>query len=210
MASAVVTEVRSVGFQWAIACASLAGQEVSGDAAAVEEDRGGYLVAVVDGLGHGEPAAAAAALGLEVIRSNRAEPLDNLLVLCHQAMVVTRGAAMTLARVDVGHCSLTWVGVGNVEAFLLRNMPTGTALVASPVLYGGIVGFDLPRVTLQQVELRTGDTIVFATDGVDPRFAAAVRLGMDVGNIAENVLGSWGKGTDDALVLASRFRAGDG
>jgi serine phosphatase RsbU (regulator of sigma subunit) len=205
-----VSEVRSVGLHWVIECAPLAGQPLSGDAATVEEDAGGYLIAVVDGLGHGEPAAAAAALAIDVIRANPAEPLDNLLVLCHQAMQVTRGAAMTLARVDAARSSLTWVGVGNVEAFLLRSTPTGTASVAGPILSGGIVGFDLPRVTVQSVELRTGDTVAFATDGIDPRFAGGLRLGMDIGTIAGHIMESWAKGTDDALVLVTRFRGGDG
>jgi hypothetical protein len=210
MAVAIVNEVHSVGFEWAIAGAPLAGQEVSGDAAAVEEDRGGYLLAVVDGLGHGSAAASAASLAIDVIRANQAEPLDNLLVLCHQAMQVTRGAAMTLARVDLAQSSLTWVGVGNVDGFLVRNTPTGTAPVASPVLSGGIVGFDLPRVSVRTDELRTGDLIVFATDGVDPKFVRVVRLGMDIGSLAGHIMTSCAKGTDDALVLVTRFRGGDG
>jgi negative regulator of sigma-B (phosphoserine phosphatase) len=205
-----VSEVRPAAFEWAAAGLPLAGQPVSGDAATVEDDRGDYLIAVVDGLGHGEAAADAASLAIDVIRANRAEPLDNLLVLCHQAMQVSRGAAITLARVDTVHRALTWVGVGNVDAFLVRNTPTGTAPVDSPVLAGGIVGFNLPRVTVRTVDLHMGDLIVFATDGIDPKFAGDLRLGMDVASLAEHIVSSRAKGTDDALALVTRFRGGDG
>jgi negative regulator of sigma-B (phosphoserine phosphatase) len=193
-------------FEWAIAEASAPGEAVSGDRAVVVRDRHAYLIAAIDGLGHGEGAAEAASVAANTVTANSAEPLDNLLVLCHQAMVATRGAAVTLGRVDATNASLSWVGVGNVEAFLVRHTPTGAAPVHSPVLSGGIVGFNLPRVSVRTVDLRAGDLIVFATDGVDPKYADDIRLGTDVKSLAEHILRHWSKSNDDALVLATRFR----
>lgn len=197
---------RSAAFEWAIAEIPLPGETAIGDAAVVGHDDGDFLLAAIDGLGHGEEAAAAAIVAAEILRANVTEPLDNLLVLCHQAMQSTRGAAITLARVDSGAGQLSWVGVGNVEAFLIRNTPRGPTAVNGPVLSGGIIGFDLPRLSVRHVELRRGDLVVLATDGIDHRFVEHLRFGMNVDDLAEHIVGTYARGTDDALVLVSRFR----
>jgi hypothetical protein len=192
--------------EWAIADKPMPGETVNGDQGLVVGGRGEYLVAVIDGLGHGEPAAAASSVAADTIRANPAEPLDNLLLLCHQAMIDTRGAAMTVARVDITASSLAWLGVGNVGAFLVRSTSGGTAPVDSPILSGGIVGYSLPPLSIRTVELRPGDVLLFATDGIKADFADSMRPGHDIADLARHVLWSSERGTDDALVLAARFR----
>lgn len=168
-----------------------------------------YLLVIVDGLGHGEAAAEAASIAIETATANPSEPLDNLLVLCHQALIGTRGAAVTLARVDAPNKLISWSGVGNVEAFLVRSTPRGVLPVSSPVLSGGIVGYSLPRVSIRSVELRRGDLVVCATDGVGRNFVEDVRLGRHVRQLADEILETCATGTDDALVLVARFRGTD-
>jgi hypothetical protein len=196
---------RLAPFEWAVAQRPLAGETVSGDLAVTVADHDEYLLAAIDGLGHGQGAATAAFVAAETIKANPGEPLDNLLLLCHQAMHSTRGAAITLARVHAGLSSLSWVGVGNVAAYLIRATPTGTAPVNSPILSGGIVGFDLPRVSVLAVDLRRGDMVVLATDGIDSAFPESLNLGADVQSIADRTMSTCAKGTDDALVVVSRF-----
>ncbi|MHB1709980.1 MAG: SpoIIE family protein phosphatase [Acidimicrobiales bacterium] len=196
----------SPAFEWAIAQTPLPGETTIGDVAVVGRIDGTFLLATIDGLGHGEDAAAAAIVAAEIVRTHVIEPLDDLLTLCHQAMRSTRGAAITLARVETGAGLLSWVGVGNVEAFLLRNALQGPTVVDGPVLSGGIVGFDLPQLSVRTVELRRGDLVVLATDGIDYRFVEHLRFGMDVGGLAEHIVATYAKGTDDALVLVSRYR----
>ena len=67
---------------------------------AVEVDGTSALIGALDGLGHGAEAAEAASLGVDVLRAARAEPLDVLVQRCHRALSGTRGAAMTLVRID--------------------------------------------------------------------------------------------------------------
>lgn len=206
-----MTEPRaSPAFEWAIASKPLAGETAIGDVAVVAEEGADFLLAAIDGLGHGAEAALASAAAAAAVLANAAEPLENLLVLCHEKLQSTRGAAITLARLETRAAVLSWVGVGNVDAYLIRNTPTGVAPVDSPVLSGGIVGFDLPRVWVRSVDLNRGDLVILATDGVDRRFVDDLRFGMDVSALAEQILATSGKGTDDALVLVSRFRGGDG
>jgi len=196
---------RRAGFEWAVAEAPHPGEEVSGDAAVVVDLGASRLLAVIDGLGHGEAASIAAGEAVRTVEANSTEPLDDLLLLCHEALQSTRGAAMTLALVDTESASMEWVGVGNVEAHLVRGGPSGLMPIHGPVLSGGIVGFNLPRVAVRQVELRHGDFIVIATDGISPAFDHNLRLGLDVATLAVQVVDSCSKGTDDSLVLVSRY-----
>src|SRR5205823_3248291 len=80
---------------------------------------GGTLVAVIDGLGHGIEAAAATRVAIAALADAPGEPVTALLVRCHEEMRGTRGAVMTLVSFRDDD-TLTWVGVGNVEALLLR------------------------------------------------------------------------------------------
>lgn len=205
MSAQVLGEGHSSAFEWAVAGSPHAGESVSGDLAEVFEVSAVQLLAVIDGLGHGEAAAQAAAKALATIGANRAEPLDNILVLCHEALQSTRGAAITLARVDVAAATIQWVGVGNVDAHVVRGGPSGLISVHNPVLSGGIVGFNLPKLSVRQEDLRRGDLITIATDGIDAHFVDGLRLAMDVASLATQAVDSCGKGTDDALVLVSRF-----
>jgi hypothetical protein len=172
----------------------------------VERLRREYLVAGIDGLGHGALAATAAETAAQTIAENAAEPLDALMVLCHDALSRTRGAALTLVRIDMDTLTLSWVGVGNVEAFLIRSGSTGTRAVDAPVLSGGIVGYHLPHVVVRSASWQRGDLLMMATDGVDRTFAQGVRAGDDVGVIAEGILASCNRGRDDALVMVGRLR----
>jgi hypothetical protein len=192
--------------EWAIAAAPLRGETVNGDFAVVKRSKHDYLMAGIDGLGHGPEAADAAETAGRTIVDNAAEPLDALLVRCHEALARTRGAAVTVARIDVGAAMLTWVGVGNVEAFLFRSSSGGTRPIDSPILSGGIVGYRLPRLTVRSAALHRGDLVVMATDGIARPFTQSVRPSEDIVTIAEGILATCNKGSDDALVMVARFR----
>src|SRR5690606_24898882 len=70
---------------WATAGAALAGQASSGDRAVIVPFPGGALVAVIDGLGHGKEACEAAAEAEQVLVAAPYEPVDSLMLRCHQA-----------------------------------------------------------------------------------------------------------------------------
>ena len=57
----------------------------------------------------------------EVVNRCRTEPLDVLLQLCHRGLADTRGAAITLARIDFETDTLSWIGIGNVTADLVAK-----------------------------------------------------------------------------------------
>jgi negative regulator of sigma-B (phosphoserine phosphatase) len=182
-----------------------AGEGRSGDLAVFAPAPRGGLVAVIDGLGHGDKAADAAETAAQTIRAHAADEPQDLLQRCHQALRRTRGAVMTLAWFDVEAPKLVWTGVGNVEARFVPGASAAGARHDSPVVLGGVVGYTLPTVRLGTVHLVPGDAVVFATDGVAADYSSSLTPGVPAQALAERVLERHGKGNDDALVAVVRY-----
>jgi hypothetical protein len=162
---------------------------------------------VIDGLGHGEAAAAAAQQAAEVVAERRSEPLDVVMQRCHDALTQTRGVAMTLARVDFGTEALSWIGIGNVAADLVAKHPTGVEVRSSALLVGGIVGYRMPQtLSTSQVSISPGDLLIMSSDGIAEHHLDSIDFAAHATTIAEQLVGQYGRETDDALVLAARHR----
>ena len=180
------------------------GESRSGDVAVFAPSQRGGLVALIDGLGHGNAAADAAEAAAEILRTYVDRAPQDLLELCHRELRRTRGAVMTLAWFDLEHLAMTWTGVGNVEARFVRAGDTGDRH-ASPVVLGGVVGYNLPQVRLGPIPLAPGDCDVLATDGGAADYSQSLASGVAAQELAERVLERHGKGTDDALAVVVRY-----
>jgi negative regulator of sigma-B (phosphoserine phosphatase) len=191
---------------WGVATLALEGQTESGDLHLVQPVKDGVLVAVVDGLGHGEEAAAAARRAVGTLEQYAEEPPLSLLQRCHEALKGTRGVVMSLARFDAPRGTMTWLGVGNVEGVLHHADWSERSARASLVTRGGIVGSEVPAVQAAVIPVNAGDTLVFATDGIASGFLSDVSAGDEPQRLADQILARYGKGTDDALVLVARYR----
>lgn len=168
---------------------------------------GGVLIAVVDGLGHGSEATAAADLAITVLQEHASESVLSLVQRCHAALRQTRGAVMNLASYREAEAAVTWLGIGNVEGVLLRvgKRPGGPRedILTRP----GVVGFQLPPLRAAVVPVTRNDLLLFATDGVQSDFKDDVLSGQTPKACAERILALHVKPSDDALVLAARFPA---
>jgi phosphoserine phosphatase RsbX len=198
--------------EWAAKARPRPGENICGDRLiAVDVDGTGALFGVLDGLGHGADAAEAAKCGVEVLRSAGAEPLDVLVQRCHHTLSSTRGAAMTLARIDFRTDTLRWIGIGNVAADLVAKHPAGVEVRSSARLAGGIVGYRIPeRLTPQKVSIRPGDLLVMASDGIVEGYLDDIDFSASSLTIADQILHRYAKNNDDALVLAARHRGASG
>jgi negative regulator of sigma-B (phosphoserine phosphatase) len=181
------------------------GEGRSGDLAVFAPCKRGGLVAVIDGLGHGDAAADAADAAARIIEEFVELPAQELLERCHQQLRHTRGAVMTLAWFDLEARAMHWTGVGNVEARFVRAGDDPSARFDSPVVLGGVVGYNLPQVRMGTIPLEPGDSVVLATDGVGADFSASLASGVAAQELAERVLERHHKGTDDALAVVVRY-----
>jgi negative regulator of sigma-B (phosphoserine phosphatase) len=100
---------------------------------------------------------------------------------------------------------MRWTGVGNVEARLMRARDGLGARFDSPVVLGGVVGYNLPQVRVGTLPLEPGDAVVLATDGVAADYSASLEPGVPAQVLADRVLERHGKGTDDALAAVVRY-----
>ncbi|MDT5064671.1 MAG: phosphoserine phosphatase RsbX [Mycobacterium sp.] len=193
--------------EWAVASLPKTGETDCGDRAIAVEDGDVALFGVIDGLGHGAAAAAAAKRAAKLLSRSPADPLDVLIDHCHRELSSTRGAAITLAQVDLNADALLWMGVGNVTATLAARAPNGMESRSSARLLGGIVGYHMPELPQPEpIWIRPGHLLVVASDGIDEDHAASLDFAASAAGTAARILERYRRETDDALVLVARHR----
>jgi len=194
---------------YAVATATLPGETETGDGHLVRRASYGVLVGVIDGLGHGAEAAAAARVAVATLEHHVEEPLVALVRRCHERLLGTRGVVLSLASFRTADRMMTWIGVGNVEGVLVRADPRAGATDGSLLLRGGVVGVRVPDLHASVLRVEPGDTLIFATDGIRSDFARTVHRSEPPDRLAEDILARHRKDTDDALVLVARFGGGE-
>ena len=191
--------------EWAIATRCRHGEATNGDLAVVTLLPEGALVAGIDGLGHGTQAARAAGKAADVVRKNPSQNLVSLLMRCHDALIATRGAAISLAFISASRNELTWLGVGNVEGRVLSGDRSTTRPKGSLALGRGLPGHALPTVKSARLAVDWGDVLVLATDGIEATFADSLDTSGSTQAISDRILAAHSKRRDDALVVAVRY-----
>ena len=180
------------------------GERRSGDIAVFAATAAGGLACLIDGLGHGPEAADAAETCAGVVQENAEAPPQELLELCHDALLDSRGAVMTVAWFDLERSALSWTGVGNVDARLVRAGPVAREEVA--LVFGGVLGYRLPKIRPATMALGRGDVLVMITDGIDGAISPALAGGGAAQTLADRIFAMHGKGNDDALAVVIRYR----
>jgi len=181
------------------------GQPQSGDRGFVQAVARGALVAVVDGLGHGEAAAAAAERAVGALRGRADDTLISLLHRCHEATRETRGVAIGLGMIDAIRGTLAWLGVGNVAGLVISSGDEPAPRREALFQRAGIVGAYLPPPAQALVPLRPRDLVIVATDGVRTDAGWRIPLADPPHRIADWILAEYRRETDDALVVVLRY-----
>jgi len=181
-------------------------EDENGDCYMVKTTGNGVLLAVADGLGHGGEAAVAARVAMSCVENYKGQGIIPLFQLCHASLKPTRGAVMNLAFFNGTDNTMTWIGVGNVEGILIRSDSSVNPPRESILLRGGVLGLNLPNLTATVMPIFPGDTLIFATDGITNTFADTLSLMDSPQKLVEKIGSQFCKGTDDALVVAGRYR----
>lgn len=173
-----------------------AGELRSGDAVVVRARGGRNLLAVIDALGHGDQAAAAADVARETLETIPLEtPVVGMQEELHRALAGTRGAAAMLLLVADG--VLEGCGVGNVE---VRSHPGGVPAILSP----GILGSFVRRFRPFRTTVEAGTRLFVMSDGISlSRFSADAFASMDVVEACGGILEGHGRDHDDAAILVA-------
>jgi serine/threonine protein phosphatase PrpC len=192
--------------EWGVARRAKPGEAVCGDYHIVQPFAQGALVGVVDGLGAADEAAVAARTAVATLKKYAKEPVTSLVKRCDRNLMMTRGAALALASFSAAEPTLSWLGIGNVEGWLVRANPAARPARERLRLHEGVVGYHLPIPRESKAALEPGDTLVLASDGVRNDFASGLDCQKPPQAMAEEILEKSFKGSDDAVVLVARYQ----
>lgn len=154
------------GLNIAAICLSAKEDDVTGDGYSVSGD--GRTVAIIDGLGHGQEAAAATARAITAFQAHSGLPLPALLTELHEASRGTRGAAALLVRTGPGNVETC--GVGNTSGALLAEGKCQALLGGQP----GTLGVRVPHPQSARLPCAPGSLLVLHTDGIRTRWPASM------------------------------------
>jgi anti-sigma regulatory factor (Ser/Thr protein kinase) len=180
------------------------GELENGDGWAIAQHASDCTVLLVDGLGHGPLAARAAAAALGEFRCERHGSLESYVHSAHQALRATRGAALSVCRIQADRERMEFVGLGNVEG-KLHHRDGSTALTPR----NGTVGMNLqpPSVHVRELPWKAGSMLILHSDGLR-RPADGHELdrlwARDPSTIAAALHRDFCRGRDDATVLVVR------
>lgn len=183
------------------------GETQSGDAAFVQFQNDGVLIALIDVLGHGKAAHSLAVSLVQALSDwllgERAPSPDTALSVLHKAARGTRGAVAGVACVDSSTLEGNVAGIGNVRCRVFGS-------VARTIKFDdGLLGFRLRMRTPVSLALMPADVLILFSDGVSERFDLSryPTLSLDPAPaIAFNVVQRFGKGQDDASCAVLRCR----
>jgi len=195
-----------VGRPYAVISVPVAGETDCGDAWQVLHLNNGLAVVVIDGLGHGPLAAAAAAEAVEVFNRREFDNPIDYLEAAHGAMRATRGAAIGAAWADFSRHTLHHAGVGNISGSILDH---GGVKRRSLVSFDGIVGSKIRKLQQFEYQWNRGDLLIMHSDGLSERWKLADYPGLaqaDVSLIAAALYRDAKRARDDSTVLVARLQ----
>ena len=175
---------------------------MNGDRIQLEQRGAIHRIAVIDGLGHGPDAAAAAGRAVDALAAIPDADVPTAIRACHEALRGTRGATLSVIRIDIEAGRMTFAGLGNVEGVLVS--PATKHLLISQ---RGIVGVLAPRIQQTEEELPDSFIVMLCTDGIRSGGRRDLRFGPinSAEALANELLVTWSREDDDAaIVVASR------
>ena len=201
-ASPLPTSQPDSNLESGVVCLPKTGEEISGDAWAIDQDSGRSLVLVADGLGHGPQAALASREAVRIFRANLGRSPKEIVEAAHAALRSTRGAALAIAEVDVERLTVRFAGVGNISGAILSPLKSN-----SMVSYNGTVGHEVRKIQEFVYQWPKGGLLVMHSDGLGTQW----RLDRYPGLVAKHpsliagvLYRDFNRGRDDVTVLVAR------
>lgn len=187
-------------YQVGAVCIPYPGETFCGDGWSTESHGDGIRAMVVDGLGHGPLAHAAAVEAIAVGREDKDSPLERVLPSVHSRLKGTRGAAVFFA--DFSPSKIVFSGVGNIKGFL-----TLTGRLKHLLSQNGTAGLQMRLVPPITEHWDGAGSLILHSDGLNSRFDLQKYPGLLTRHpsiIAATLWRDSSRGTDDATVLVIR------
>jgi anti-sigma regulatory factor (Ser/Thr protein kinase) len=183
-------------------CKPMPGETRCGDGWGCELLADRCILVLVDGLGHGTGAAAAAELAVASVRQHRAKAPAAIVQYVHDALRATRGAALAVAEVDLAQQSLRFCGIGNISATII----SGDSL-RHLVSYNGTAGHEARKIVEFTYPWSANALLIMHSDGLMTRWNLQAYPGLlqrHPSLIAGVLYRDFVRGRDDVTVLAAK------
>jgi len=179
------------------------GQDACGDAWAETWRDGVLWLTVVDGLGHGPQAAAAAAQATRVFHAARANATpEDILSQAHGELKATRGAVMAVAAIRPAEGRIDFAGIGNIAAAVICR--EGTKRLTS---MDGTVGYSIRQIRGQSQPWTPECTLIMNSDGLLSRWNLTEHPGLlsrHPSLVAAVLHRDFGRQNDDTTVVVAK------
>lgn len=193
---------RSAPMRLGVVCLPKEGEVACGDGWTFIAHGKVRVLFVVDGLGHGADAAAAARAALAVVGKHASRAPADILAAVDAALRSTRGAAASVAVLhsDTGLCA--YCGVGNIAASVHAS---GSA--RSMVSHNGILGHQVRKIQEFQYAFPRNALCLMHSDGLATRWSLDAYPGLEARHpalIAAALYRDHTRRRDDVTVVALR------
>jgi hypothetical protein len=169
-----------------------------GDAAVIRETPDGYLLAIIDALGHGMTADPARRLAIDYLARAAIASVLEILGGLDSALAGSVGAAAGVCRLEAATGRIEYAGIGNVAVRIFGSRESRL------LSRDGVLGQRAPRPRAQTGVVEAGDVLLMHTDGLPSRFELAryPRLLRDPARVAATTLvRDYAKAHDDAACI---------
>jgi stage II sporulation SpoE-like protein len=180
-----------------------AGETVCGDAWIAHPRDNGIRLLLADGLGHGEGAAEAANAALEIATNQSADSPPELLERIHAGLGSTRGAAVSVAEIDLDRGIVRYAGLGNVTGVLLVAGDPRRQMVS----YNGTAGHHARKIRDFTYPWTSNSMLVLHSDGLITHWSVDKYPGLNRSHpsiVAAVLFRDFQRGSDDTTVVVVR------
>jgi anti-sigma regulatory factor (Ser/Thr protein kinase) len=188
------------GPAWAAVCICYPGEEVCGDGWGARKDADMTTFIMADGLGHGLYAHEASAAAVRAFDQYGDRPLSEVLEFIHGALRPTRGAAVSVARVEASR--VQFAGVGNVAGVV-----SAAGTTRKMISHNGTLGHIAKRFQTFDYPVAGPPLVILHSDGLGTSWNLDKYPGLamqDPALVAAVLYRDFTRGRDDVTVLAFR------
>lgn len=173
-----------------------------GDLPFVKEYDSYIFTALIDVLGHGKEARSVAVLCNDFLEKNYRDDLKKIIYGMHNLLKGTRGAVISICRLDKITGNFLQVGIGNIS---VRTLGKNSQRLVSR---DGIVGYGDIFPKENQIKLFPGDTVLLHSDGIKEHFDifdCMDFINKDSSEICRNIMNKFRNENDDSCCITVKY-----
>lgn len=176
------------------------GFKSNGDAYFIKRYEDNAIVAVIDGIGHGDKANQASQIALKVLEDRFRDDLEQIVINIHRQSHGSRGCVMGMVRMN-REGRIEYLGVGNI-----RTQIYTTDMYKRLVSFDGLLGSNMRTLRTDRFELTTPCLVVMHSDGVSSfNFDDKRIVYRPIMELAKESFEKYKKSSDDATLLIARI-----